>query len=128
MRSGAIRRKRDLSALITGVHIADELAEPCSSSMGVPKPAADSALRRIGRGPLMEINVAALLRRHARGLLDLLHLGGAILELGDLPERIKRRIGKQVRRRLDEGKWDEHDAVGDTVVLPRSELDHAAAR
>src|SRR5215470_6378923 len=115
MRSGAIRRKRDLSALITGVHIADELAEPCSNSRGAPKPAADSALRSVGRGPLMEINVAALFRRHARGLLDLLHLGGAILELGNLPERIKRRVGKQVRRRLDESKRNEHDPIGDTI-------------
>src|SRR5215813_1053156 len=55
MRSGAIRRKRALSALITGVHIAEELAEPCSNSTGVPKPAASTALRRIGRAVLIQI-------------------------------------------------------------------------
>src|SRR5262249_10481942 len=130
MRSGAIRRKRALSALITGVHIAEELAEPCRSSTGVPKPAAITALRRIGRAVLIQAQFVGwverlrnpsplcrsrwvslrsthptapaeqLLRRHARCLVDLFHLGGAILELGDFPERIERRIGKQVRRRL----------------------------
>src|SRR5689334_21377150 len=54
MRSGAISRKRALSALITGVHIADELAEPCRRSTGVPKPAASTALRRIGGAVLMQ--------------------------------------------------------------------------
>src|SRR5262245_4967108 len=99
MRSGAIRRKRGLSALITGVHIADELAEPCSSSTGAPKPAANTALRRIGRVAAIQIDDrSGLFRRHARCLVDPLHLGGAILELWDLPKRIERRIGEQVRR------------------------------
>src|SRR5215475_7544419 len=57
-----------------------------------------------------QCNVAALFRRHAGRLVDLLNLGGTILELGDFPERIERRIGEQVRRRLDEGERDKHHA------------------
>src|SRR5262245_11300054 len=53
MRSGAITRKRGLSASITAVHIADELAEPCRRSTGGPEPAVSTALRRIGRVVLM---------------------------------------------------------------------------
>ena len=56
-----------------------------------------------------------------------LDLGGAILEFGDLPERIERRIGEQIRRRLDERERNEHDAVRNRVVLARGELDRAAA-
>ena len=59
--------------------------------------------------------------------LDALHPGRAILELGDLAERIERRIGQEVGRRLDIGERDEHHAVGDRVVLARRELDGAAA-
>src|SRR5215470_10335829 len=103
MRSGAISRKRALSALITGDHIADELAEPCRRSTGVPNPAVNTALRRIGRTVLIQSTIAAeeLLRRHARCRIDPLDPGGAKLELGDFPERIKRRVGEQVGRCLD---------------------------
>src|SRR5438874_10155129 len=46
-----------------GAHIALVLAELCSSSTGVPAPAASIALRRIGRA---EGGMPALLSRHAR--------------------------------------------------------------
>src|SRR5215469_7672510 len=68
----------------------------------------------------------ALLRRHPRRVLDWLDLGGAILEFGNFPERVERRVGEQVRRRLHERERDEHDAVGNGVVLARNELDGAA--
>src|SRR5215468_3151340 len=66
-----------------------------------------------------------LLRRLSR--LDALYPRGAILELRDLSERIKRRIGKQVRRRFHVGEGDEHDTVRNRVVLAHRELDGAPA-
>src|SRR6266540_5748455 len=116
MRSGAMRRKRGLSASITAVHIMAELAEPCSNSTGGPEPAMSTALRRIGRAVLIQrfrehaarmkrgvirgqlirgsgpgfrfapSGLQALLRRHARGGIDALDLGGAELEFGDFAE------------------------------------------
>src|SRR3974377_2467874 len=66
----------------------------------------------------------ALLRRLAR--LHALHPRGAILELRDLPERVERRIGEEVRGRLHIGERDEHDAVGHGIILACGKLDGAA--
>src|SRR5258708_30058486 len=67
-----------------------------------------------------------LLRRLAYHLGPL-HSRRTELELGDLPERIERRVGEQVGGRLHEGEGNEHDAVRYPVVLAGRELDRAAA-
>src|SRR5215469_11737449 len=72
------------------------------------------------------IPILALFRCHARRGSHGLDLGGAILEFGNFPERVERRVGEQVRRRLHERERDEYDAVGNGVVLTRDELDGAA--
>src|SRR5262249_58491938 len=56
------------------------------------------------------------------------YLRRAEFEFRKLAERIKRRIGQDVRRGFHEGEGDEHHAVGDAVVLARIELDLSAAR
>ena len=67
----------------------------------------------------------SLLRRfHPRA--GSLHLRRAELEFGNLAEWIERRIGEDVRRRLDIGEGDEHDAIRNSVILLRIELDGAA--
>ena len=79
---------------------------------------------KIRRG-LTKARPPRLLRRFAhRRALD---AGGAILEFGDFPEWIERRVGEEVRRGLDIGERDEDDAVGDRIVLARRKLDAAAA-
>src|SRR5262245_15224453 len=69
-----------------------------------------------------------LLSRYPHGLLDLLHLGRAVLEFGNFSEWVERRIGEQIGGGLDESEWNEHDAVGDRVVLARGKLNAAAPR
>src|SRR5688572_20654717 len=56
---------------------------------------------------------------------DRLESGGAELELRNLAERVELRIGEQVRRRLDIGERDEHNAVRYRVVLTRVQFDRA---
>src|SRR5258708_14623283 len=65
---------------------------------------------------------------HQRRFLDLFDPCRAVLELGDLAKRVERRVGQEVRRRLDIGEGNEHDAVGHPIVLARGEFDRAAAR
>src|SRR5262249_42611874 len=74
-----------------------------------------------------QYSVRALLRclpRRSRRL----HARGAEFELGDFAERVERRVGEQVRGGFHEGERDEHDAVGNGVVLARGQLDRAAPR
>ncbi len=75
-----------------------------------------------------EQEAIALLRRDPRRRIDRLDLGGAELELRNLAERIKLRIGQQVRRRFHISERDEHHAIRHRVVLAREQLDRAAAR
>ena len=55
-----------------------------------------------------------------RGLLpsfNRLDARRAELELGNLPERVKRRVGELVRCSLEEGEGDEYHPVRNGVVL-----------
>src|SRR5205814_6610679 len=62
-----------------------------------------------------------LLFRRLSDRLRALHLGGAVFELGNLPERVELRIGQEIRGRLDVGERDEHDAIRYRVVLTRGQ-------
>src|SRR6266404_4195048 len=57
--------------------------------------------------------------------LQRLDLGGAELELGDLAERIERRIGQEVGRRLGIAERDEHHAVWHIRIDAHLDLDGA---
>ena len=59
-----------------------------------------------------------------RGRLD---PGGAELELGDLAERVQRRVGQEVRRRLGVAERDEDDPARHVAVDPALEFDCPAA-
>src|SRR5260221_2858065 len=58
--------------------------------------------------------------------LQRLDLGGAELELGDLAERIERRIGQEVSRRLGIAERDEHHAVWHIRIGGHLDLDKSA--
>src|SRR5512135_2416325 len=72
--------------------------------------------------------LALAVARVARPFAALGHLDGAVLELGDLAERVERRVGEQVRRRLVERERDEHGAARRAFVGARVERNAAAAR
>src|SRR5689334_9005991 len=59
--------------------------------------------------------------------LDLLRLDRAELEFRDLAERIERRIGQQVRRRLGVAERHEHHVLRHVAIGAYLDLDGAAA-
>src|SRR5438477_9558238 len=74
------------------------------------------------------VRLAAAVARERDELAALAHLYRAVLELGDLAERIERRIREQVRRRLVEGEGNEHGPTRRAFVGARGERDLPAAR
>jgi hypothetical protein len=71
--------------------------------------------------------VANLLRRDLRPRPGRLHARGAVFELRNFPEWIERRVGQEIGRGLCVRERDEHNAVGDRIVLAGGELDGATA-
>src|SRR5258707_9719112 len=69
--------------------------------------------------------VMPLLRSDLVGRRD---FGGAELELGDLAERIERRVGQQVGGGLDVAERHEDHALGHVAVGAHLDLDNAAPR
>lgn len=80
--------------------------------------------RGIGRGQQRPAAEARMLR-HRAALGD---LHRAILELGNLPERIEHGVGQHVRCRLVVAERYEHRPPRRSIVRPRIERDAAAAR
>src|SRR5262245_53535700 len=63
-------------------------------------------------------------RFHLRS--DRLDFRCAEFEFRNLPEWIERRIGQNIRGGFHVSEGDEHDAIGDCVILTRVELNSAA--
>src|SRR5438105_12370395 len=80
-----------------------------------------SGLHRHAR--LSTAEARTLRKRAANG-----HTNGAILELGNLAERIERRIGQQIRRRLVVAERDEHRTARHAVVGARIQRHGSAPR
>src|SRR5665213_1618953 len=87
--------------------------------------------RPVNQAPLKSNNISLewatvrLFRRLAARRCRL-HPRGAKLEFGNLAERVERGIGELVRRRLDIGEGNEHNAIRNGIVLPRLQFDLAA--
>src|SRR6185369_20325 len=63
------------------------------------------------RDGLPRIGLPAAVGLHLLELAALVHFHGAVLELRDLAERVERRVGEAVGRRLVEGERDEDGAA-----------------